>query len=199
MRAAVADRATAPLALPSPDWLKHRLTVSGPAAELAAFQAAAAGPGVVPWRGEPAALAEGWFNRMMAAPPAQRGVSVADARRLAERLSEAIAAWLVAAADPPRRAAACPFDLHALLPVPPEILALGPDDPAAIAWLWAHWGTTWPLRHVTARPVRTAREGHGRLLLRFHSADWSPWPALASIRARWPAVRFELRPDYRRA
>jgi len=65
MRAAVADRATAPLALPSPDWLKHRLTVSGPAAELAAFQAAAAGPGVVPWRREPAALAEGWFNRML--------------------------------------------------------------------------------------------------------------------------------------
>ena len=37
------------LCLASPDWLKHRLTVTGPTAELAAFQDAAAGPGVIPW------------------------------------------------------------------------------------------------------------------------------------------------------
>jgi hypothetical protein len=43
---------------------------------------------------------------------------------------------------------ACPFDLHALLPVPDAILRRGPDDPAALAWLWTHWGTTQTLRHV---------------------------------------------------
>ncbi len=29
----------------------------------------------------------------------------------------------------------CAFDLHALLPVPQDVLQLGPHDPAATAWL----------------------------------------------------------------
>ena len=29
------------------------------------------------------------------------------------------------------RSRACPFDLHALIPVPDDVLYLGPDDPAA--------------------------------------------------------------------
>ena len=43
---------------------------------------------------------------------------------------------------------ACPFDLHALVPVHDHVLRLGPDDPTALAWLWEHWGTTQSLRHV---------------------------------------------------
>ena len=31
---------------------------------------------------------------------------------------------------------------------PCSILALGPDHPRALAWLWQHWGTTQALRHV---------------------------------------------------
>jgi len=33
------------------------------------------------------------------------------------------------------RSRACLLDLHVLLPVPNAILALGPTDPAALAWL----------------------------------------------------------------
>lgn len=43
---------------------------------------------------------------------------------------------------------AVPFDLNALAPVPLEVLRLGHDDPKALAWMWAHWGTTWSLRRV---------------------------------------------------
>ncbi|WP_158805157.1 hypothetical protein [Acidisoma sp. L85] len=39
------------------------------------------------------------------------------------------------------RSRACPFDLHALLPVPYAHPRQGPDDPASIAWLRRHWGT----------------------------------------------------------
>ena len=46
---------------------------------------------------------------------------------------------------------ACPFDLHALLPVPAAILQLGPTDPDALAWLAAHWGVTDRLRQVAVR------------------------------------------------
>jgi hypothetical protein len=32
--------------------------------------------------------------------------------------------------------------------VPDAVLRRGPDDPVALDWLWAHWGTTQTLRHV---------------------------------------------------
>jgi hypothetical protein len=209
------------LCLPSPDWLANRLTVSGPEAELADFLAAAAGPGVVPWRVDPACLAEAWFNCMIAVPPQGRGISVAGARSLAERLGDAAAAW-DAMMRSERRARACPLDLHALIPLPGDLLARGPDDPAAIVWMWAHWGTTFPLRHVAMVPAPargvpqksggprigsgasilgvpprpSLREGEGRVRFDFYSADWSPWPALAHMRAHWPGLAFTLRPDY---
>ena len=55
---AIADRAGegAPiaevLALPHPDWLYHHLHVTGDPGEVAAFRAAAAGAGVIPWQHE---------------------------------------------------------------------------------------------------------------------------------------------------
>jgi hypothetical protein len=30
----------------------------------------------------------------------------------------------------------------------------------------------------------------------FWSADWTPWRAIAQLRARWPALRLEVRPLY---
>ena len=45
------------LALPHPDWLYHHLRVSGDPAAVAAFRAAAAGPGVIPWMESLAAAA----------------------------------------------------------------------------------------------------------------------------------------------
>lgn len=37
------------------------------------------------------------------------------------------------------RSLACPLDLHALLPLPNDVLSLGPTDTAALAWTAAHW------------------------------------------------------------
>jgi hypothetical protein len=199
-QAVTTGAAAAVLCLPNPDWLAHRLTVAGPAAALAAFQDAAAGPGVLPWQNGLAAAAEGWFNRMVAVPVHARSISIAGAHSLAEQLRDALAARHALAGDA-ARVRASPLDLHALIPVPAALLGQGPDDPDAITWLWAHWGTTWPLRHVTARPAgaavrRRLPDGHGAVVFRFHAADWSPWPALLAIRARWPVLRFDLQPDY---
>jgi len=68
------------------------------------------------------------------------------------------------------------------------ILRLGPDDPQSLAWLWAHWGTTRSLRHVTrasskpgcrrGRRPSGAASGRptgppGRRLPRYGGAGWS--------------------------
>jgi len=191
-----AGATAAVLCLPSPDWLKHRLTVTGPTAELATFQDAAAGPGVIPWRQSVADLVEGWFNRVVAVPVQERTISVAGAHRLAGRLRDAVEAKWASTFDE-KLARISPLDLHALVPVPAAMLARGPHDPATLVWLWENWGTTWPLRHVTARGAPAAGRGNrGRLEFRFHAADWSPWVALRTMRASWPALRFKLQPDY---
>ncbi len=78
--------------------------------------------------------------------------------------------------------------------VPEAILRLGPDDARAERWLWAHWGTTEALRHVT--DLTPARPEGGRVVLGFWSADWTPWRALGRMAECWPAVRIEVRPDY---
>jgi hypothetical protein len=97
---------------------------------------------------------------------------------------------------------ACPFDLHALVPVPGEILRRGPDDAESLAWLWQHWGTTRELRHVTADFLRGPHRRHkpnageAGIRVEFWSADWSPWRAVAQIEAAFPALRFDLRPGY---
>jgi hypothetical protein len=88
------------------------------------------------------------------------------------------------------RSQAVPFDLYALAPVPWEILRLGPDAPAAMRWMWEHWGTTWPLRRVERLPVKAGWQ------FGFWSADWTPWPVIAACRTRWPELRFDLRIIY---
>jgi hypothetical protein len=65
---------------------------------------------------------------------------------------------------------ACPFDLHALLPVPGPTLQLGPSHPDALAWLATHWGITDRLRQVVVRegfhgPAVAARARGDRLRL----------------------------------
>ena len=105
------------------------------------------------------------------------------------------------------RSWACPFDLHALVPVPAAVLRLGPDDPASLDWLWTHWGTTQMLRHVVVDEAaadviatrRPAAAGKGVWALTFWSADWTPWQALARIAARWPSLQIDVRPTYEAA
>ena len=214
-----AARATPLLRPAHTDWLHHRLLVAGPAGALADFQAAARGSGTVPWRLDLDRMEEDLFLLLAAPPPPQRRrLSLAGARILAGQLRSnaerrhaaamaRVGQSLAETQGQPQTAArfrrvcgrACALDLHALVPVPPCVLQLGPDHPEALAWLRAHWGTTAALRHVAAEPVLPRRAAPGdpvTFRLSFWSADWTPWQALATVAARWPALRFDVRPTY---
>ncbi|HVC61587.1 MAG TPA: hypothetical protein VND19_14640 [Acetobacteraceae bacterium] len=193
----------APLRLAHTDWLHHRLEVVGPAVALAALQAAAAGAGVIPWHLDADRIEEDCFHLLVAPPPPQqRSLSLTGARIVAGQLRAAVARRHDLAVGRVGRSRACPFDLHALVPVPGEILRRGPDDAASQHWLWQHWGTTRELRHVAAEaaasqdPRRQPNANETGFRVTFWSADWSPWRALAAVGGRFPALRFELHPSY---
>ncbi|MFL1463392.1 hypothetical protein ACI6QG_14395 [Roseococcus sp. DSY-14] len=179
------------------DWLYHHLRAEGPPAAVAAFRAAAAGPGLLPWEDELGPAEEDWFLRAMVQPPGRRRLGLEDTRRLAALLRGALEERRARRPALPARVA---FDLHALLPVPPALLRRGPEDPAALAWLRAHWGVTQGLRGVVelppARRDRPRRHLPGLFWVGFFSADWSPWPALLRLRAGHPALQLTLRPLY---
>ena len=174
--------------LANTDWLHHRLTVTGPAAALAAFRTTAAGAGLIPWHYDLDRMETDFFHLLMGAPDEQ--LSVAAARTFARQLRRAVGQRHDLAVTQVGVSRACPLDLHALVPVPATILALGPDEPEALAWLWEHWGTTQPLRQVTVQADQVG------LRFGFWSADWTPWRALAAIGRCWPALRFDVRPTY---
>ncbi|WP_376100585.1 hypothetical protein ACE7GA_00180 [Roseomonas sp. CCTCC AB2023176] len=200
------------LALDHPDWLLHHLDVTGPAEDLTLFRLAAAGPGVIPWTHGRAGEEEDLFHLLAAPPRGERIFSLHGCRVVAGGIRTALER-----ADERVRAAASrpggpvPLDLHRLVPVPPDVLRLGPSHPEALGWLWANWGTTWPLRHVAHRSEATrgrgkrgsgAGTGRGgdanpaRLSLAFWSADWTPWAALVRVRQAWPSLSLDLRPRY---
>ena len=191
------------LAPAHPDWLYQHLLVTGDADLVTLFRHAAAGPGAIPWRDDLAQAEEDWFH-LLAAPPApqRRSVSLYGARILAGQLRDAVERRRdrVSARAGRGGGGSCPLDLHRLFPVPAGVLRLGPGHPEARRWLWANWGTTWPLRHVAELPVskagRPPSRTPGRLWLGFWSADWTPWPAILRLRADWPALRFDLAPRY---
>ena len=194
------------LRLAHPDWLHHRLRITGPAA-LARFRDAACGAGTVPWQLDLDRMAEDFFHLLAAPPPRAgslhappRSLSLAGARIVADRLITAVARRQALAVARVGTSRACPFDLHALVPVPASVLRLGPDDPAALAWLWQHWGTTQTLRQVAEDTGAAARgrpaPGEAVFAMTFWSADWTPWRALAAIAATWPALRFDTSPHY---
>lgn len=177
--------------LAQPDWLQHRIEVSGPKAELEAFRQAAGGPGTVPWRHDVDRLAEDWFHLLMT--QARREITAQGAHLLATQLRDAM--WesherLLAGIAVSRS----PFDLHALLPVPPHLLRRGPDDAQSLAWLWQNWGTTWPLRRI--RRLSAEADGRSSFGCTFWSADWTPWPAIAALRARYPTLSIRVTPVY---
>jgi hypothetical protein len=196
-------------ALAHTDWLHHRLSITGPTAELAAFRVAAAGAGTIPWHLDLDQMAEDFFH-LLAAPPARSGslipparsLSLAGARILADQLCAAVARRHALAIARVGHSRAFPLDLHALVPVPDPILRQGPDDPASLDWLWTHWGTTQALRHVADDEMAGAAigkrlaAGEAVWAMTFWSADWTPWRAFAQISAHWPALRLEIHPTY---
>ncbi|WP_426954314.1 hypothetical protein [Muricoccus radiodurans] len=194
------------LALASPDWLFHHLDVTGPAEDLALFRLAAAGPGVIPWTHGRAGEEEDLFHLLAAPPRGERVLSLQGCRIVASGLRAALEKSdervRVAVSRP---GGPVPLDLHRLVPVPAEVLRLGPGHPDALRWLWTQWGTTWPLRQVAHRAEarRSGGKGRGgdlaasaRLSLAFWSADWTPWAALQQVRETWPALSVSVRPHY---
>ncbi|GGC65393.1 hypothetical protein GCM10011504_49260 [Siccirubricoccus deserti] len=183
------------------DWLYHHLRVTGDPGEVTAFRTAAAGAGVIPWQHDLGPAAEDWFHLLVAPPaPQRRSLSLEGARILASQLQEAAEARQRLAVERAAASRACPLDLHRLLPVPERLLHLGPEHPEALAWLWAHWGTTQALRQVVELPVpvpgRPRPIDPGLLWLGFWAADWTPWQAILALRTRWPGLRIEVRPLY---
>ena len=182
----------------SPCWLYHHLTVSGPAGSVESFAAAARGAGVIPWRLDADRLEEEVFHLAAAQPPDRRHLSIDGCHILARQLRSLVEAHHARLVAQVGRSQGCPFDLHALLPVPAEILALGPTNPTAQTWLSEHWGTADRLRQVIVRPGATAGRrlprGHAVVGYGFFTAGETPRAAIATLAARWPALRFALRP-----
>ena len=181
--------------LPQPDWLAHRLTVEGEAGDVAAFRLASCGSGIVPWHHDADRMAEDWFHLMLAPPPYRRSISVLGARVLAGQLRDAV--WEAQARALARRdAKSSVFDLHAVIPVPPSLLRLGADAPASLDWLRLNWGTVWPLRRVELRTSPPGPCGSVSFACDFWSADWTPWPAIAALRLRFPTLSIGVSPHY---
>ena len=180
----------APLALAHTDWLRNRLTVSGPVTEVARFRAAAQGTNAVPWH-----LDLEHEEQRLLAPMAGLG---AEARALARELREVIAARHDRVRTGWAEPGSCRLDLHRLIPIPDDILQLGEDAPAAQRWLRTHWGTLQPLRHVRlsdGEPDRRLRRA-ARVQYEFFSADWTPWQAILRLREGWPALVLAIEPRY---
>ncbi|MCB8882705.1 hypothetical protein ACELLULO517_20845 [Acidisoma cellulosilytica] len=188
-----------PMAPAQPDWLRHDLVISGPAIDVQAFQSAAAGSGAIPWHLPDLSLAEeDQLHALLNPPDGSRGLSLAAARILARQLRSAVESQADRVIQAAGRSKACPFDLHALLPIPAMILQRGPDHPGSRAWLRQHWGVVQSLRQV--RQVTGLHGGSprrsARIAYEFWSADWTPWPALGTLRKTWPSLVFDCRPDY---
>jgi hypothetical protein len=182
----------------SPRWLYHRLTIGGLPEAVAAFTQAARGPGIIPWRLDFDRIEEDVFHLAAAQPPERRNLTIAGCRILARQFRERMEDRQARAAALIGTSKACPFDLQALLPVPPGVLMLGPTHPDAVAWLAANWGLKDGPRQVAVleAPVVGQRlpAGHVAMGYGFFTADSSPRAAIAALGRRLPALRFVLQP-----
>lgn len=181
-----------------PAWRYHHLTVSGPSDRVKEFAAAARGAGVIPWRFDADRFEEDIFHRAATVPAAQRGLSIDGCRRLARQFRSLVEAHHAHAAARVGHTKESPFDLHALLPVPDAILALGATHPDALAWLATHWGVTDRLRQAALRPGATAGRrlprGHAVIGYGFFTAGETPHRAIAALEVGFSALRFALVP-----
>ena len=181
-----------------PSWLYHHLVVTGPADGVALFVTAARGPGVIAWATDGAEVEEWVFNLAASQPPARRNLTMAGCRILARQYRERFEAHHERAAEQMGHRRSCALDLHALLPVPDDILRLGRTHPAALAWCRTHWGVPDGLHQAGERPDlgpgRRLPRGHGVAAYGFFTGGDTPHVAVAGLAARWPGLRFVLRP-----
>jgi hypothetical protein len=182
----------------APDWLYHHLTISGPAEHLEQFATAARGSGVTPWQLDFAAIEEDVFVRAVSQPASHRNLTVEGCRILARQFRQRVEMRQARASELVGHSVVCPFDLHALRPVPESILSLGPTDPAALSWLAAHWGITDRLRQVVVRERATTGRrlprGHAVIGYGFFTDGETPQAAIDACAQRWPTLRFVLQP-----
>ena len=181
------------------DWLRHELVIIGPAFEIAEFCAVAAGPGGIPWAYPDLDYEEDDRYLALVNPPdGSLGLRPAAARILARELREAVFQHQGKVRAQAGVGRICPFDLRALIPIPAEILDLGPDHKNAHAWLRAHWGVVMALRKIrlVAAGCKKLRGKNEQLSIEFWSADWTPWPAVTALRQRFPGLIFSVTPDY---
>jgi hypothetical protein len=182
----------------APDWLYHHLTISGPADLVHSFAAAARGSGIIPWQLDYAAIEEDVFVRAVSQPAHQRNLTVEGCRILARQFRDKVERHQARAASLVGQSVACPFDLHALLPVPAAILLLGPTHPDSLTWLSAHWGVTDRLRQVVLRDKasmgRRLKKGHAVIGYGFFTAGETPQAAIDACAQRWKTLRFVLQP-----
>jgi hypothetical protein len=124
---------------------------------VGAFAAAARGSGITPWQLDYAAIEDDIFVRAVSQsqPASRRNLTMEGCRILARQFREKVEMRQARAAALVGQSLACPFDLHALLPVPEAILLLGPSYLTALSWLAAHWGMTDRLRQVSLRNKAT--------------------------------------------
>jgi hypothetical protein len=179
------------------DFLYCQLTITGPASGVKTFAAAALGSGVIPWQLDFEALEEDIFNLAVAQPPAQRGLRVEGCRLLARQFRERVEARQAKAAALIGSSLACPFDLQTLLPVPPEILLLGPVHSSSLAWMRQNWGVPEGLRQIAAltkpHPGKRLPAGHAVIGYGFFCSEQPPAAAIKTIAASRPTLNFRLR------
>jgi hypothetical protein len=182
----------------APDWLYHHLTITGPANRVEQFATAARGAGVIPWRLDGTAVEDTVFHLAVAQPAHRRTLTVEGCRILARQFRDRVEAHQARAAAQIGHSVACPFDLHALLPVPDAMLQQGSAHPTALAWLKAHWGITDRLRQVTVRAQATAGRrlprGHTAIGYGFFTHGETPRAAIARLGEDWPTLQFSLTP-----
>jgi len=185
-----------PLSSSEPAWRYHHLTITGPAAKVEDFAAAARWAGVIPWQFDTATMEEDVFNLAASQPPHLRSLSIDGCRLLARQLRDRVEARAGKAVLLSETSRACPFDLHTLLPVPEAILRLGPSAAAAVARLEEHWGISGRLHQVAtrpdAKPGRRLRKDETCLGFGFFAWAATPRAAMTQIAARWPDLRFAL-------
>lgn len=178
----------------SPNWIYQHVTVSGPAGAVAAFGEAARGPGIVPWRLDLDRIEEDIFHLAISQPAEQRVLTIAGCRILARQFREKVEARQARSAAMLRTSRTCPFDLQVLLPIPPDVLALGQAHPEARAWLAGNWGIGDQPRRIAVldRPRGQVPAGQDVLAYGFFTADTSPEVAMDELGLIWPGLRFRL-------
>ena len=182
------------LRLAHTDWLAHSLTITGPMDSLSNFLRAAAGAGVIPWHIDWRIAEEDYLHMLL--QPEQRTLTLEGAKILASQLRQAAEQRHQRAIEKVGRSRACALDLHSLLPVPNDILFLGPLHPTSLAWLQEHWGTTDALRQVTIAQRGLGTGDPPGAKMTFWSSDWTPWAAIAALRRRWADLKFDISPAY---